>query len=415
MIFALVDCNNFYASCERVVNPALNNKPVVVLSNNDGCVIARSNEAKALGVEMGVPFFQIKVMAKEQGVIALSANFLLYGHLSNRVMGILTQASPRVEVYSIDECFLDLDRVQPSPLEYARELRAKVLQWVGIPVSIGLGPNKTLAKLANFAAKRMPEYGGVFDLTALSNDDLNQFLQAIPIRKLWGIGRRLNDKLARYGITNAWHLRYADQKTMQKHFGVVLKRMIMELNGESCLSLTDVIEPRKQILCSRTFATNIYTKPELETALTSYVSRAAEKLREQESLAGSLTVFLRTNPFGSDWGEYRGNKFIRLPEPTDNTIELAKVVVASLDEIFRLGYGYKRGGVMLTDIRPAIDRQLSIFQSPESVVRGEKLMKALDGVNERFGHGALRLATERPSWRKPSDAFANNEGLELVL
>ena len=295
-IFALVDCNNFYASCERVFNPKLEGKPIVVLSNNDGCVVARSNEAKALGIGMGVPEFQIRPLLRAHHVQVFSSNYTLYGDLSQRVMETLEQFCPDVEIYSIDEAFLGLSGFTSRNLtDYGRTMCSTVKRWTGIPVSVGIAETKTLAKIANRVAKRTPDTGGVFDL--LVCPDRDALLGRIAVQDVWGIGPNHARCLAQYGITTALQLRQVDDQWVRKHMGIVGLRLVMELRGVSCLDLEQCPSPKQGLTCSRAFGKPISTLTEMEEAISSYASRVAEKLRGERLAATVLTVFLTTNEF----------------------------------------------------------------------------------------------------------------------
>ena len=294
---ALIDCNNFYVSCERVFNPALNGKPVVVLSNNDGCAVARSNEVKALGVKMGQPWFQLKDLARQHGIIAYSSNYALYANMSNRVMAILRQFSPEQEVYSIDECFLDLTGFQTRNLtEYGRQIRQRIRQWTGLPVCVGIGSTKTLAKLANHIAKKNPQFNGVCDLNAMTPAQRDAWLSSIGVGEVWGIGPRLAPQLNAMGIRSVRDLKLSDAGSMRSRFSVVMEKTIRELNGTVCIALEEVVPAKQQIMSSRSFGFPVSDLESLQQSVTLYISRAAEKLRRQGSFAGSVHVYIRTSP-----------------------------------------------------------------------------------------------------------------------
>lgn len=388
-LFALVDCNNFYVSCERVFQPKLTGKPVVVLSNNDGCVVARSNEAKALGIGMGVPEFQIRPLLRAHHIQVFSSNYALYGDLSQRVMETLEQFCPDLERYSIDEAFLSLSGfTSRNLLEYSQTIRRTVQQWTGIPVSIGIAETKTLAKLANRIAKRNPDTGGVFDLTACPDRDL--LLSRIPVEDVWGIGSNHARTLTCQGITTALHLRQADHRWIRKHLGIVGVRLVEELGGRSCLPLEECPSPKQSITCSRTFGTPITTLAEMEEAVSVYVSRAAEKLRREGLAATHLTIFLTTNPFKA--GPHYSNALTRkLSVATDSTSELIRLVLHSLQRIYREGYEYKKAGVLLTGLVQANQIQADLFD-PHDRVRSKQLMAVLDRINDRWGTGTVRYA-----------------------
>lgn len=402
--FALVDCNNFYVSCERVFNPKLQNKPVVVLSNNDGCVVSRSNEAKSIGVKMGVPFYQIADLVKQHKIVPLSSNYALYGDMSERVVSILSKFSPHQEIYSIDESFLDFSGVADSK-ELGKQIREAVRLCVGLPVCVGIGPSKTLAKLANQAAKLSPNSDGVFDFDLLSSEDLDRVLQKFPVGYVWGIGRKLTAKLLDVGITTALELKNSSPDEMQKRFSVIVKRTILELRGQSCLSLDDVAEPRQQIVCSRSFGRHIDHLNELEEAVASYASRAAEKLRSDGSLASVVQVFIRTNTHAKTQPQYSQSATVKLKDASDDSLVITTAALSALRSIFRPNYGYQKAGVTLMDLSPADARQLQLFTATEKVSKSQKLMQLIDATNATMGRSALRLAVEgsKQDWKMKAE------------
>jgi len=319
-VFALVDCNNFYASCEKLFDPKLASKPVVVLSNNDGCVVARSAEVKALGIPMGVPWFKIQKEAKQYGIFAFSSNYALYADMSNRVVEVLGQFSPNLEVYSIDESFLDLSGFNRDLVEYGQAIRQRIQQWLGLAVCVGIAPSKTLAKLANHCAKKgLAGSGGVCDFTTMTESHLTELFAGIDVGEVWGVGRKIEARLADIGITTVLQLREADPDLIRSKFSVVLERTVRELRGVSCLDLEEVAPDKQQIMCSRSFGQYVYDRDQLEEVVASYVARAAEKLRKQASLAGALMVFIRTNPFSPKEPQYQRSMTIPLPEATADT------------------------------------------------------------------------------------------------
>ena len=318
---ALVDCNNFYVSCERVFRPDLAQVPLVVLSNNDGCVVSRSNEAKALGVKMGQPWFECKALAEQHGMLAMSSNYALYADMSNRVMQILSDFAPRHEVYSIDECFVDLTGL-PQLRELSYAMRERVGQWTGIPVCVGIGPTKTLAKLANHVAKRHPRSRGVFNYNDLSDAQKSHLLQRIPVDEVWGVGRQLTRRLSQHGITTVLDLRDAHVATLRAEFGVVMEKTQRELQEIACIEMQDVQPARQQIICSRSFGQMVTELPVLQDALSTFVANACAKLRAQNSHAAVMQVFLQTNRFRRDLPQYMPSLAVPLPEPTDDTLEV---------------------------------------------------------------------------------------------
>lgn len=345
-MFGLVDCNNFYASCERVFQPKLEGVPIVVLSNNDGCIIARSNEAKALGIPMGGAFYQVKPLCQKHGVKVFSSNYSLYGDMSRRVMQVLTESCPAVEIYSIDEAFLDLRGIASERLiPLMKELRAKVKQWTGIPVSIGMAPTKTLAKAANRLAKKDPTCGGVKMLA--TPDTQTTALAGLELGDVWGIGHRLAAKLNALGYTTALDLRGADPLTIRRQFNVVLERLVRELQGESCLTLEEVRPARQTILSSRSFGRLVTDIKDLEQAVATYTCRGAEKLRQDDLLAQAVLVMVRTNPFKAKEPQYRASQVVALPYPTADNRVLATYTLQGLRAIYRKGFRYHSGDGLL--------------------------------------------------------------------
>lgn len=402
--FALVDCNNFYASCERVFDPALEGRPVVVLSNNDSCVIARSNEAKTLGIAMGAPLFQIRDCVQRHDVAVFSANFSLYGDLSQRVMNVLADQAPRIEVYSIDEAFLDFGTMPGFDLEScARQLRQTVRRWTGIPVSVGIASSKTLAKAANHAAKHDPGLGGVLDLRTFEQQ--TSLLATLDVEDVWGVGARWGKRLRELGLRTALQLRDADTNLIRQRFGVVLARTVLELRGVSCLPLEAVAPPRQQIVVSRTFGRRVTRFRELAEAVSSYLARAAEKLRRQHACAQTLSVFIHSSPYATG-SFYHKTATVTLPRPTQDTGLLIRHALQMLRSIYLRGPAYQKAGVMLLDLRPQGQSQAGLFfedaHAPDH--RRDQLMNVLDEVNRRLGRGMIRFAAEgvRQDWRMRS-------------
>lgn len=385
-IYALVDCNNFFASCERVFRPDLVDKPIVVLSNNDGCVIARSNEAKALGIPMGAPYFKYKDLCREQGVCVFSSNYQLYGDFSERVMQSLRMLVPELEVYSIDEAFVRLDGIADIE-SFAHHLREKIRRWTGITVSIGVSYSKTLSKVANHLAKKGD---GVYCL--LEDDVISRVLASFPIEELWGIGRRLSLRMRMLGIGTAAELARADPRMIRRQFTVVGERIVFELRGQSCLDL-EMIRPKKNIMSSRSFGVPVTTLEQLEEAVAHYVARAAVKLRHQNSRAQGLYVFVRTNRFKPDEPFYANGRFISLVQPSSDTRLLIKVALAGLRSIFRGGYKYHKAGVMLTDLIAASHQQGDLFVSCDHS-KADPLMKSIDEINSKMGRNRVYLAAQ---------------------
>lgn len=390
--FALVDVNNFYVSCERVFRPKLEGIPMVVLSNNDGCAVARSNEVKALGVKMGTPWFKMKDLAREHCIQAFSSNYTLYGDMSNRVVQILRDFSPDTEVYSIDESFLRIETVAQlygGAVAMGQQMRERIKQWTGLPVCVGVGPTKTLAKFANHLAKKNPEFDGVCDLHVIPRPERVRWMSRIAVGEVWGVGGRIARRLEIMGIRTVLDLRNAAPKEMRRHFGVVMERTCHELRGISCLVLEDIAQPKQQIMSSRSFGRPVETIEELREALASYLSRAAEKLRKQQSVSAAVYVFIQTNRFNKD-EQYNAGLTVPMPEPTDDTLTLTTTALAGLEVIYRSGYRYKKAGVMLTLLSDKQARQVSIFDNMAATQKSTRLMCVLDTINRDYGHGTVR-------------------------
>lgn len=389
-MYALADCNNFYVSCERVFQPRLADRPVLVLSNNDGCVIARSNEVKALGIAMGTPFFQLQDLIRQHRIAVRSSNYTLYGDMSQRVLRTLESLAPEVENYSIDESFLHLEGLSVPEIEYARQIRATVWQHTGIPVSIGMAPTKTLAKVANKLAKRMPECGGVWALPDLATQ--TEALRQLPVGDVWGIGPRYATMLVQQGITTAWDLRGADLGWVRAKMTVVGLRTVLELRGQPCIPLDQEPQVSQQIVRSRAFGSPVRTLRELEEAVAMHTSRAAEKLRAQRLAAHRLNVFIRTNPFVPTDRQYANSTTLRLPVATNDTATLLEAAMAGLQQIYRPDFRYKKCGVMLLDLEGTDQVQGHLFVAYDTL-RQDRLNAVLDQINRRFGKFCLHHAT----------------------
>ena len=379
-IFALVDCNNFYASCERVFQPSLEHRPVVVLSNNDGCIVARSNEAKALGIGMGTPYFKAKDIIEKNNIAVFSSNYTLYADMSNRVMQTLCQFTPEMEIYSIDEAFLGLDGIQENLDSYGREMRKRVLQWTGMPVSVGIAKTKTLAKIANHMAKKSVKADGVLDLT--QERYITPALERTDVEDVWGVGRRISKKLKRVGITTAQQLASTDIEWIQKTFSVMTVRTVLELRGQKCFELEEVPEPNKNITVSRSFGKEVETAEQLEQALSVYVTRAGEKLRSQQQYAQVLTVFGMNNRFGKEKSYYNSASCI-FETATDSSLDLVSAVGQLVKTVYRDGVKFKKAGVVLSKLVPKSELQLNLFADRERIDRDRRLMNTLDRINGR--------------------------------
>ena len=393
--FALVDVNNFYVSCERVFQPQLEGVPLVVLSNNDGCAVSRSAEAKTLGVKMGAPWFQMQALARQHGIEARSSNYTLYGDMSNRVVAILRSFSPELEVYSIDECFLRVEtlaHLYGGATSMGEQMRAQVLQWTGLPVCVGCGPTKTLAKIANHLAKKNPEFDGVCDLHAMTRPQRLQWMSQLEVSEVWGVGRRIAKRLNAMGIMTVLDLRNAPLKEIRTQFGVVMERTCNELRGISCLDLEDMAPPKQQIMASRSFGTAVESLPEMREAVTLHASRSAEKLRAQGSVAAAVYVFVQTNRFRASDRQYRAGLLVPLADASDDTLALNRAAQLGLQKIYRAGYRYKKVGVMLMLLSDKARRQETLFDDPGALARSVRLMAAMDHLNRTYGRGTLRPA-----------------------
>jgi DNA polymerase V len=390
-IFALVDCNNFYVSCERIFAPWLESRPVVVLSNNDGCVVSRSNEAKKLGIGMGVAFFKVKDLAEKHGVVALSSNYTLYADMSRRVMETLCNFTPEIEVYSIDEAFLNLSGFGDNLTDYGRKIRRTVKQWTGMPVSIGIAETKTLAKIANRFAKRSPEADGVFELTEQARID--EALAQTAVEHIWGIGIRTCIKLKREGIKTALALRGVDIEWMRRRFGVTGVRTVYELRGMSCYELEDQPPAKKGITVSRMFGRKVETLEELKETIASYASRAGEKLREEGLAAGAMIVYVTTSRFVNPQKRYFNSRGVSFPTATNYTPELIEYAAAAIERLYKKGFLYAKAGLILSDIVPEGRVQGNLFDQADRQ-KSRRLMQAIDAVNERLPDSPLIWAAE---------------------
>lgn len=361
-------------------------------------MVARSAEAKALGIPMGAPWFKLQDQARQHGIVAFSSNYELYADLSDRVVQVLRQFTPNLEVYSIDESFLALDGLGHLDLaDYGRQIRERVLQWVGLPGCVGIGFSKTQAKLANHCAKKgLAGEDGVCNLLALSAGDQDDLLGSIEVGEVWGVGRKIDARLQEMGISSVRDLRDADPVMIRSRFSVVLERTVRELNGVSCLSLEEVAPDKQQIMCSRSFGEPVYELDDLLDAVATYMSRAAEKLRQQQGVAAALMVFIQTNPFKPEEPQYHPSMTVPLPDPTSDTRVLVQWAQRVAKRLYRRGYAYKKAGVMLSGIQPEGVTQGSLFDSPSSTdAKAGNLMALMDGINQKWGRGAIRLAAER--------------------
>ncbi len=388
-MFALVDCNSCYAACEQIFRPDLRGQPVIVLSNNDGCIVARNAEAKALGIPDLEPYFKLKPMLKRLGVHVFSSNYPLYGDTSNRVMETLRHYSPEVEVYSIDEMFLQLDGFTQDLNDYGQQMKKRLWQDVRMPVGVGIAPTKTLAKLANHAAKKIPQTNGV---CVLDVPKKWQWLQKrIPVNKIWGIGSRLSKRLIEQDIISAADLAAADPKQLGYLFSVNMERTIRELNGESCMPLEDMPAPKKQIYCTRSFGQRITDLAELQQAACLYAARAAEKLRAQDSLAITLHVFINTSHHAPD--TYFNSKTVKLDYPTNDTRKIEAKVKVAVAKLYRDGYSYAKAGVGIVELQDRSHKQNDFF-NPGQSLKSEALMMCMDNINAKFGRNSTHIAAQ---------------------
>lgn len=400
-MYALVDGNNFYVSCERVFRPSLEGLPVVVLSNNDGCAVARSNEAKTLGIKMGAPWFQIKHLSESNGLVALSANFALYGDLSDRMMSLAAGLGPSQEIYSIDESFISLDGVPGDLVERSHKIRSRILQWVGIPCGIGIGATKTLAKLANHIAKTAERKQGsyprhlaqVCNLASLSPADLEAVLAATEVNEVWGVGPRITNQLKAGGVNTVLDLKRLDAAMVRSRWSVMLERTVREIQGTPCIGFEDAPEPKQQIACTRSFGHPVTELHQLNQAVTEFASRASEKLRTQGSLAGEILVFIRTSPFRKD-PQYSRSMVVPFRPPTSDTAHIVSAALAGLKTIYRPGFKLTKAGVMLMELQSAsVHLQAELDLDGDEARNRGKLMNTLDGLNQRYGKGAVHLAS----------------------
>ena len=404
-MFALIDCNNFYASCERVFNPSLNGKPVLILSNNDGCVIARSNEAKALGIPMGAPAFKFKEVIENGEVHVFSSNFALYGDMSNRVMTILGTFCPKMEIYSIDEAFLDFSGFDLYDLEaLGRDIRKRVLQWTGIPVSVGFAHTKALAKVANRIAKKFTDRtGGVYTID--TEEQRIKALKWLKIEDVWGIGRQHARRLKEMNVLNAYQFTQLTDRWVRDMMTVVGLRLKLDLQGEPTLQLEDVRD-KKSIATPRSLDHYYKDLTLIKERVASFAVSCAEKLRRQHCCCQSVMVFLHTNGFREDQPQYSKNIVIKLPFATNSSIEIVKFAVMGLEQIFREGYGYKKAGVIVSDFSPEDNQQLTLFDSRN--VKHIELMKAVDNINRSMGQQKVRLAAQEPGrvWKMKQERLS---------
>ena len=386
---ALVDCNSFYVSCERLFNPSIIKKPVIVLSSNDGCVISRSTEAKALGIKMGEPYFKVEKIIKKNDVKVFSSNYSLYGDISRRVMKTLKQFSPQMEIYSIDEAFLNLSSIRDENLfEHGNKIRKTVLKWTGIPTSIGIATTKTLSKAANHIAKK--EQSGIVNL--INTKQIDQILKEIEINEVWGVGRQLTKFYIKNGIHTAYQLKNMHNNWIKKNTNVLGSRTAMELKGIPCVSLEEHQEKRKNCCVSRSFGRKVTKLEELSESITTHCLNAAEKIRSDNQTTKRITVFIRTSPFQKDKNYYANSKDIDLPVRTNDSIELVKQTLIALQYIYRKGYKYQKAGIIFSGLNEVDIYKKNLFSSINNEEKRKKLMKAIDYTNIKYGRHALSIA-----------------------
>lgn len=393
-VFALADVNSMYASCEAVFRPDLKGRPIVVLSNNDGCVIAQNKEAKALlDIYMCRPWFELEKQAKQLGVVAFSSNYELYANMSNRFRDTLNQFSAKQEVYSIDESFLDMTGMNLDFSQYGQVIKNTVKQWTGLPICVGFGHSKTLAKLANHCAKKQAHFNGVCDLTSLSQDTLNALLVKLPVSKVWGVGSKLEAKLNRVGVDNVLRLKNANPKRIRDHFGVLLERTVRELNGEVWLSMDEMLPEAKQVMSSRSFGTRISSLTDLQEAVSFHAGNASARLRKQGLYANTVYVFIQNSPFDQD-PFYGNSRMIALPSPTDCSLQINQAALWLLKKLYKPDIYYQKAGVMLMGLVPKEGQQTDLFGFSDQAPKSSQLMKTLDNINQKYTKGTIKLASE---------------------
>ena len=405
-IFALIDCNAFYVSCERVFNPKLNNRPVVALSNNDGCIISRSKEAKALGIKMGVPLFKVKDIVEKEKVVVFSSNYTLYADMSRRVMNIISSSSPYTEIYSIDEAFVELSSLPIDYESYAHQLRQTILQHTGIPVSIGIASTKTLAKVANHKAKKDDSLNGVCSLVNYNNID--RILELTEVGDVWGVGRRLSKKLINHGIHNAKLLKNCSDSWIRKTMSVNGLKTITELRGISCIPLEEYSMTRKSCCTTRSFGKLLTNLDDIEQAVTTFARRAAERIRSESLAASCISVFVRTNPFDKKSAYYSNGASRTLSHPTHDSITIIETALLLTKRIFKNNYQYKKAGVLLSGLCDESEIQETLFE--KNYNQNSDLMSAIDAINYRYGRDTLQMASECKvgNWKQKRENCTRN-------
>jgi DNA polymerase V len=412
-LFALVDVNNFYVSCERVFAPKLEDVPMVVLSNNDGCAVARSAEVKALGVKMGTPWFQMKDLAQQHGIQAYSSNYTLYGDMSGRVVEVLRKFTPNLEVYSIDESFLQIETVlkqYADPTSLGQIIKQDVKDTTGLPVCVGIGASKTLAKLANHLAKKNPQFAGVCDISSMPKAMLYQWMAETAVGEVWGIGGKTAKKLKELKINSIFDLVQISPQAMRQQFGVVIERICYELRGVSCLQLEEVAPAKQQIISSRSFGKPVTSLEGLSESVATHAARGAEKLRTQKSVTGALTIFVQTNSHKPFEPQHHQSITVVLSDPSDNTLTITSAALNGLKQIYKAGFKYKKAGVILNLLADKPTMQQSLFDDMEVKGKSAGLMKAMDSINSRFGNAAIKTAAAgtKQDWQMRSNNRSPN-------
>ena len=412
-LFALVDVNNFYVSCERVFAPKLEDVPMVVLSNNDGCAVARSAEVKALGVKMGTPWFQMKDLAQQHGIQAYSSNYTLYGDMSGRVVEVLRKFTPNLEVYSIDESFLQIETVlkqYADPTSLGQIIKQDVKDTTGLPVCVGIGASKTLAKLANHLAKKNPQFAGVCDISSMPKAMLYQWMAETAVGEVWGIGGKTAKKLKELKINSIFDLVQISPQAMRQQFGVVIERICYELRGVSCLQLEEVAPAKQQIISSRSFGKPVTSLEGLSESVATHAARGAEKLRSQKSVTGALTIFVQTNSHKPFEPQHHQSITVVLSDPSDNTLTITSAALNGLKQIYKVGFKYKKAGVILNLLADKPTMQQSLFDDMEVKGKSAGLMKAMDSINSRFGNAAIKTAAAgtKQDWQMRSNNRSPN-------
>ncbi|HFG6919703.1 TPA: Y-family DNA polymerase [Acinetobacter baumannii] len=414
-VFFLIDVNNMYVSCERVFDPSLNNKPVIVLSNNDGCAVARSNESKALNIKMGVPLFQIKDIVQQHNVIVLSSNYAMYAEMSRRFHTILASyvTAEEVEPYSIDECFVDFTAYEKNfDLEkVGHDMRAKIWKWIGLPVCVGIGRSKTEAKISNHIAKKNQGFNGVCDLVNMDPCNKEYYFAQIDVSEVWGVGRKHSKKLQAMGINTVLDLACAEPREMQKRFSIVMARTIFELQGISCIEIEHTPPSKKQIVASRSFGGRVTELTDLKEAISMYAQDACKRLRDEGLLCGCMIAFVQSNPFDPNIPFYNKSITGSFSEPTDCAIDFVKAATRMLNDIYKEGIKYKKCGVVLTCLEPKSGHTYDLLTDFEHIEKKECLMQAMDGIHSKFGKKKIGIGPcfiPNRNWSMSRDKLSRN-------